>query len=371
MSIATTLVLNVGSSSLKATVLRGQRILAAWEWEERTHLVTGGKKQKSVPALTMTAAATSVLAQAQLFPLTRIAHRVVHGGPTLWRPTKITPQVLRTLKTVIPLAPLHLPNSLRVIREALRAVPGVTHWAVFDTGLFHHLPAVARDYALPAALTKKYAIRHYGFHGTSHLWAATATAKAAHVTFSRWSGVTVHLGSGSSVAVWKTGRPIDTSMGFSPISGPLMATRSGDLDPMLPLYIAQRAHLTPAAVTILLAKKSGLLGLTGSADIRDILASLGHPVHHWKPQYTVPKKLAAAAYHTFTYEVAKIIGEYASLLPTPPSVAFTGTIGQNKGIQRDILRWLPAARRWKTYTIRTNESVAIVEILDGVLRYPK
>lgn len=241
-----------------------------------------------------------------------VVHRVVHGGE-LARPVFIDPDIEARIEACAPLAPLHNPPALATIRACRqRFGPSVPQLAVFDTAFFANLPLAARTYALPRELTRAHAIRRYGFHGIAHqaLWRAWRdnTGRGGRV-------VTLQLGAGCSAAAIADGRPLDTSMGFTPLEGLVMATRGGDVDPGLLLYLQRTASLDAAQMEAVLATQSGLLGMAGSADMRALLAD--------------DSPDAALAVDVYCHRVRKVIGAYAAVLGGLDGIVFGGGVGEH------------------------------------------
>lgn len=244
-----------------------------------------------------------------------VAHRVVHGGPRLTRPCIIDSAIEAEIERLAPLAPLHNPAALAWLR-ACRATLGTaaTHIAIFDTGFFATLPAAARTYALPHALADAHGLRRYGFHGLAHnaLW----TTWCAQRGTSAGRAITVQLGAGCSMAAIKDGQPLDTSMGFSPLEGLVMATRPGDLDAGVVTYLQRTAGLALEDIELTLTRHSGLLGLSGiSADMRVLLAS-GDP-------------RARLAIEVFCHRARKYLGAYLAVLGGADAVLIGGGIGEH------------------------------------------
>jgi acetate kinase len=245
-----------------------------------------------------------------------VGHRVVHGGPNLYESTVIDDSVLADLEQVSALAPLHNPPALHAIRAAQRLLIEVPHVAVFDTGFHHDLPPVARTYAIPTDLANRWAIRRYGAHGISCEYLAS---RLSELDPARHRAVLCHLGSGASLTAIRDGRSVDTSMGFTPLEGLVMATRSGDLDPAIVLYLEEHAGLSGSEVASLLEHESGLKGISGtSGDFR-----------------TVEERLAAGdaaarlAFDLFAYRIRKYIGAYLAALGGLDAIVFAGGIGEN------------------------------------------
>lgn len=291
-----------------------------------------------------------------------VAHRIVHGGQKLSQPTKLTQSTLHYLHTLIDLAPLHQPVNLMGVYFAKKTWPKATEWGVFDTAIYRALPVKVRTYALPRDITKRLHIEKYGFHGISHDWAFNQAAKRLKESPRKLSAVTLHLGSGASMTLWKHGRPIDTTMGFTPLEGLVMSTRSGDIDPSIPLYIQEKLGFSAKHVEHLLEQHAGLLGLSGLHDMRDILGAAGHHVPGWPSHKygAVAKKRAGLALDVFAYHVRRTLAGYLGLA-SAQVVVFTGPVGANSTIQKMILHDLPAARGIRRVTVDADEEQAIVE----------
>jgi acetate kinase len=242
-----------------------------------------------------------------------VAHRIVHGGPRWTRPVEIDHEVLRGLEGLMPWAPLHLPAALAWLKGAREVLPGARQVAVFDTGFFADLPAVASTYAIPRALAARLGIRRYGFHGIAHaaMWRRWSQLHAGEGRV-----ITLQLGAGCSAAAILDGRPLDTSMGFTPTEGLVMATRPGDLDPGLLVYLQREERLDPDAMGRMLNQECGLLGLSGTtADMRELCAS--------------GDATAALAVDVFTYRVRKYLGAYLAVLGGLDGIVFGGGIGEH------------------------------------------
>jgi acetate kinase len=258
-----------------------------------------------------------------------IGHRVVHGGERFQRSVRITDEVLRGIEDMIDLAPLHNPHNLRGI-AATRAVLGadVPHVAVFDTAFHHTIPERAYLYAIPYQLYRRHKVRRYGFHGTSHRYVAYRWRELTGVPRDRTRIITLHLGNGCSACAIDGGNSIDTSMGFTPLEGLVMGTRSGDLDPAVLEYLGAKEGLSPSDVDNLLNKQSGLLGLSGlTNDMRELLAEADEN----------DDRRARLAIDIFCYRARKYIGAYLAALGGADAIVFAGGIGENSaGIRAQI-----------------------------------
>ncbi|MBI4610836.1 MAG: acetate kinase [Candidatus Rokubacteria bacterium] len=247
-----------------------------------------------------------------------IGHRVVHGGETFKAPALVTDQVIEGIRRAAALAPLHNPANLLGIEVAREFAPEVPQVAVFDTAFHQTMPARAFLYALPYELYEGLGVRRYGFHGTSHHYVAKEAARFQGRPLESLDLITLHLGNGASAAAIRRGQSVDTSMGLTPLEGLVMGTRSGDLDPAIPFFLAQRTGKSLAEVEKLLNEASGLKGLCGRNDMREVLglAEAGDP----------NGRLAA---EVFCYRVRKYIGAYLAVLGRLDALVFTGGIGEN------------------------------------------
>lgn len=271
-----------------------------------------------------------------------VGHRVVHGGETFSGSVLITDEVIKALQDNIELAPLHNPPNIKGIQAATRILPGTPQVGVFDTAFHSHMPPKAYLYGIPYELYRKYKIRRYGFHGTSHLYVSRKAAELMGRKYEDLKIITAHLGNGCSMAAVNKGISVDTTMGFTPLEGLLMGTRSGDLDPQVILYVMGKEGLSLNEAATMLNKHSGLIGISGeSSDMREILAAV-------KDQH----QRAKHAFDIFCYRIKKYVGAYASAMGGVDALVFTGGIGENSyevreevckdmdfmGIQLDLLR---------------------------------
>ena len=265
-----------------------------------------------------------------------VGHRVVHGGERFTTSTRVTDEVQRHIEALIDLAPLHNPHNLRGI-EAVRAVlgPGVPQVAVFDTAFHHSLPERAFIYAIPYQLYRRYRVRRYGFHGTSHRYIAYRYRELTGRSRGDTRIITLHLGNGASVCAIDGGQSTDTSMGFTPLEGLVMGTRSGDLDPAVLDFVATKEGLSLHDVDLLLNQQSGLLGISGlTSDMRELIAE----------QSENGDRRAALAIEIFCYRVKKYLGAYLAAMNGADAIVFAGGIGENSPLVRahicSDLEWL-------------------------------
>lgn len=260
-----------------------------------------------------------------------VGHRMVHGGEKFNQSVVITPEVKDMIVKCAELAPLHNPANLKGIDAIEKTLPGVPQVAVFDTAFHQTMPDYAYMYALPYELYEKYAIRRYGFHGTSHRYVSARVCEFLGVNAAEKKVVTAHIGNGGSCAAVLNGKSVDTSMGLTPVEGLVMGTRAGDLDLGAATYIMDKEGLTTAEFNNLVNKKSGLLGVSGvSSDARDIDAAIKAGNHR-----------ANLAREMFIYRVKKYVGAYAAAMNGIDILVFTGGIGENDAfIRGEIVKGL-------------------------------
>lgn len=254
-----------------------------------------------------------------------VGHRVVHGGEAFHRTTVIDEEVIEIIRENTHLAPLHNPSNLRGIEIARAVFPEALQVAVFDTAFHHTIPMKAFIYALPLWLYEKEGIRRYGFHGTSHSYVAEQAARYLKRPFDTLDLITVHLGNGASMAAIKRGKCIDTSMGMTPLEGLVMGTRSGDIDPALPFFLAERLGMGYREIDSLLNRESGLKGLCGTNDMRKVIEmrNRGDP-------------RAKMALEVYCYRIKKYLGAYLAILGSPDAIVFTAGIGENSPVVREL-----------------------------------
>ncbi len=253
-----------------------------------------------------------------------VGHRVVHGGETFSGSVLITDQVMNAIKENIELAPLHNPPNIKGINATKEQLPDIPQVAVFDTAFHVQMPPKAFLYGIPYELYRKYKIRRYGFHGTSHRYVSERASAILNRPIEELKIITAHLGNGCSMAAVNCGKSVDTTMGFTPLEGLLMGTRSGDMDPSVILYIMGKEGLSISEANTLLNKHSGLIGLSGeSSDMREIENAV-----------VEGNKKAKNAFDVFTYRIKKYIGAYAAAMGGLDAVVFTGGIGENSAMVR-------------------------------------
>ncbi len=256
---------------------------------------------------------------ASLEEITAVGHRIVHGGEKFKGSVVIDDEVMKVIEECVEIAPLHNPPNIVGIKACQETIPGVPMVAVFDTAFHQSIPEHAFIYGLPYEYYEKYKVRRYGFHGTSHKYVSQRVAEVMNRPVEELKIVTCHLGNGSSICAIKNGRSVDTSMGFTPLEGVPMGTRSGSIDPALVKYLMEKENLTISEVDSLLNKQSGALGISGiSSDFRDIedAANAGNA-------------RCKLALDLFCYRVKQYIGSYAAAMGGLDAVVFTAGIGEN------------------------------------------
>lgn len=259
--------------------------------------------------------------------LAAVGHRVVHGGRTFYEPTIITPEVISEISRISTLAPLHNPANLVGITAARTFLPEVPSVAVFDTAFFHGLPDAAATYAIDRGVADLHAIRRYGFHGTSHEYVSRRAAEFLGRDVEEVNQIVLHLGNGASASAIEGGRPVDTSMGMTPLEGLVMGTRSGDIDPGLVLHLHRVAKLSVDQIDTLLNKQSGLRGLCGENDFRAISARIEEG-----------DESARRAYDVYIHRLRRYIGAYLITLGHVDAICFTAGVGENSApVRADAL----------------------------------
>ncbi|REL26746.1 acetate kinase [Thalassotalea euphylliae] len=380
MTKQTILVINCGSSSLKfalidvATKEESLSGLAQRLGSEQASITIKYKGDKQTMALTAPYLHQAALAKLIEFLKTNsltdsivaIGHRVVHGGEEYHLPTLITEKVMAQLKKLSNLAPLHNPANIIGIEAALAAFEHLPQVAVFDTAFHQSIPNKAFLYAVPQKLYKEHSIRKYGFHGTSHYFVSREAANMLGKDINELSLVTVHLGNGCSLAAIEAGQSVDTSMGFTPLAGVTMGTRSGDIDPGVIFHLTSHCGYTVEQVDAMLNKESGLLGLSGiSNDCRTLEEQA---LEENNPQ-------AKLALDVFSFTIAKSLAAMTVSLSKLDGIVFTGGIGENSDYVRDqVIKQLSVlglslnealnaqAIRGKSLNIATEQSPAILVV---------
>ncbi len=365
------LVINSGSSSFKYQLIDveterslasglveriGERVGAAY------HRVTGERGEaatsRELPIPDHTAGFAVMLeAFAELGPsLTdeppvAVGHRVVQGGARFFEPTVIDDLIEINIEDLGVLAPLHNPGAVQGIRAARAAFPDLQHVAVFDTAFHQTLPPAAYTYAIDRRMASKYRIRRYGFHGTSHKFVSEAAAAHLGRPLGELRQIVLHLGNGASVTAVRGGKSVETSMGLTPLEGLVMGTRSGDLDPSVLILLARREEMTPNTLDDFLNKRSGLVGLAGVSDMRDITE-----------RRAAGDANAALAFDVYIHRLRTYIGAYAAQMGGVDVISFTAGVGENSALVRaaatETLGFLgveldPARNEARTPGIRT------------------
>jgi acetate kinase len=264
--------------------------------------------------------------------LVAVGHRVVHGGPDLYRPTLVDDALIAKLEELSPLAPLHNPPAVLGIRVARKALPVLPHVAVFDTAFFHDLPPAAATYAIDRDIAERWHIRRYGFHGTSHQYVSEQAAELLDIPLAELSQIVLHLGNGASASAIVGGRPVDTSMGLTPMEGLVMGTRSGDIDPGVITYLWRTAKMGVEDIESMLNRRAGVQGLAGEIDFRVLHQCIESG-----------DETAQLAYDVYIHRLRKYIGAYLALLGTADVITFTAGVGENDAaVRRDALSGMAA-----------------------------
>ncbi|MDK9646820.1 acetate kinase [Propionibacterium freudenreichii] len=258
--------------------------------------------------------------------VTAVAHRAVHGGDRFAAPVVIDDEVIATMQELVPLAPLHNPAVIEGIRAAQSLLGNVPHVAIFDTAFFTQLPEEAYTYAINRDLAKRNAIRKYGFHGTSHQYVSQQVPAVVGTDLGELNQIVCHLGNGASISAIKGGKPIDTSMGLTPLAGLVMGTRSGDIDPGVFAYAARSEGWSTERIDSELNKNSGMLGLTGDTDMRDVEAA-----------FEKGDEAAVTGMNVYIHRLVFYIGGYAALLGRLDTLTFTAGVGENSSFVRKMV----------------------------------
>lgn len=338
------LVINCGSSSLKFQLINAEseEVLAKGLCERigidgrLTYQPEGGEKEKSDKPMPTHTEAIQYVIEALTNPETgvvksleeigAVGHRMVHGGEKFASSVVITDEVKAAVTECNDLAPLHNPANLIGVEACEKLMPGTPMVGVFDTAFHQTMPEKAYMYGLPYEYYEKYKVRRYGFHGTSHSFVSKRAAEVMGRPYEDLKTIVCHLGNGSSVSAVLNGKSVDTSMGLTPLEGLVMGTRSGNIDPAIMEFIAQKENLDIAGVMNVLNKKSGVFGLSGelSSDFRDLTDAMN-----------AGDKKAKIAMDVFSYNVAKYIGAYAAAMNGVDCIAFTAGIGENDDYVRE------------------------------------
>jgi len=310
-------VLNTGSSSVKFRVVNPESgAVSAEGIVERI-----GEEGSDTPD--HRAAIEHILSGLDTGSFDAVGHRIVHGGERFVQATLIDDEVERGIEQLSALAPLHNPPGLQGIRAARAALPDLPQVAVFDTAFHAGMPEAARSYAIDAAVAAEHGIRRYGFHGTSYQFVSARAAEFLGRPLDQLRMIVLHLGNGASAAAIAGGRSIDTSMGMTPLEGLVMGTRSGDLDPAVLLYLQRTAGMTVDQVDELLNRRSGLLGLSGHSDMREVVAAAEGG-----------DALAQLAFEVYVHRLRHYLGAYLAILGGADAVVFTAGVGENSAAVR-------------------------------------
>jgi acetate kinase len=327
------LALNCGSSSIKYLL---------YDWDLKKNLVKGmaeriGTNSSSVSRTTETMHITRELLiedhphalqlifemLASYGEIAAVAHRVVHGGEYFSRSVLIDDEVIKAVDELSVLAPLHNPTNLEGIYAARRIFPNIPHVAIFDTAFHQTIPQNAFMYAVPMEWYNKHKIRRYGFHGTSHLYLSKRAARMLKKSAAECNLITLHMGNGVSVTAIKEGISVDTSMGLTPLEGLVMGSRTGDIDPSIPLYMQNIMGLSPEDMYMLLNHKSGVYGISGYLDMRDVIAAANRG-----------DELCQLAIEIKSYRLRQYIGKYLVTLGKLDAIVFTAGVGENSPLIR-------------------------------------
>jgi len=343
------LVLNSGSSSIKYKLFDIS--------EEKEEFLDKGLVERIGEEVSTHKEAIDIIFSRIDMKIDVVGHRVVHGGDRFKEAVLVNSDIIKALENVSELAPLHNPAALLTITESQKILCDIPHIAVFDTAFYQTLPEYAYLYAVPYSFYEKHKIRKYGFHGTSHRYMALSACKVLKRPLQDIKLITCHLGNGCSITAIDKGKAVDTSMGFTPLEGLVMGTRSGDLDPAVIPYIMEKENLGIDRVMEILNKESGLLGISGiSNDMREIMRESNK------------NKRARTALDIFVYRIKKYIGSYSAILGSIDAVVFTGGIGENqpelaKNICKEII---PSDT--KILIIPTNEELMIARDAYNIIK---
>lgn len=332
--MSTVLVVNCGSSSIKyqlidmvndVVIARGLIERIGTDQGVITHIHGDSLVEFTVTVLDHFAGFEALIAACELYGpdlhaagIIAVGHRVVQGGARFIAPTILDDTAVATLTELTPLAPLHHPANLQGIRGARLAFPDVPHVAVFDTAFHQTMPPEAYTYAIDRVLAQQYRIRRYGFHGTSHRYVRGLAAEFLERPLEDVNSIVLHLGNGCSACAVRGGKSVETSMGMTPLEGLVMGSRSGDLDPSIMFHLARQAKMTPEQIDDLLNRRSGLMGLIGNADVRDLIDGVRRGGRH-----------ATLALDVYCHRIKHYIGAYYALLGHLDCIVFTAGVGEN------------------------------------------
>jgi acetate kinase len=332
--MSTVLVVNSGSSSIKYQLIDpdNEDVIAKGLIERIgtdhgvvNHTVGGCNKKYDVSVLDHIAGFEAMIAACEQFgpdldeaSIVAVGHRLVQGGSRFIAPTIIDDAVIRTVEELSPLAPLHNPANLLGVKAAKIAFPDIPHVGVFDTAFHQTMPPAAYTYAIDRALANQHRIRRYGFHGTSHKYVSELAARYLQLPLEDTNTIVLHIGNGVSACAVRGGKSVETSMGLTPLEGLVMGTRSGDIDAGIIFHLARQAGMSTDQIDDLLNRRSGLLGMTGSGDVRDVLASAARG-----------DEAARLAMDVYCHRIKHYVGAYYALLGRLDAIVFTAGVGEN------------------------------------------
>jgi acetate kinase len=285
-----------------------------------------------------------------------VGHRVVHGGEIFTEATLVDEDVMNKIDELSALAPLHNPAHLAGMRAVKDVLGDIDQVIVCDTAFHQTMPAKASMYPIPHKYYEEYAIKKYGFHGTSHEYVSKKAAEELGLDINKSNFITMHLGNGASICCIKNGTSQDTTMGFTPLEGLMMGTRCGDIDPSVVTFLQEKLKLSPSEVNTILNKESGFKGITGTSDLREVFAMA-----------EAGNEDAAHAIDLFTHRIIKCVGAYMMTLGHVDAIVFTGGIGENAQKIRDIITTKTDKFNLKSLVIQTNEELAIAEQAKALL----
>ncbi|WP_415408267.1 acetate/propionate family kinase [Sulfurovum sp. CS9] len=334
------LVLNSGSSSIKCQYFIDQKsvssALVERIGEEESHSEVKYKEQSfsSTAPVSDHHQALEIIfsmlkesnAISSIDELDAVGHRVVHGGSNFSEPTLISQEVIETIRSLIPLAPLHNPANLKGIEVISKIAPNLAQVAVFDTAFHQTMPEYAALYPIPYELSQRSGIQRYGFHGTSHAYVAKEAAEMMDEDLNTLNLITLHLGNGASATAIKEGKSIETSMGLTPLEGLMMGTRCGDIDPAIIPFLSHNLKMDIDSIDKMLNKESGLKGICGTNDMREVVM-----------QAEQDNTLSSLALEMYTYRIKKYIGSYSAVLGRVDAIIFTGGIGEHAVKVREMV----------------------------------
>ena len=332
--MSTILVVNSGSSSIKYQLIEmeGEQVLAKGLIERIgsddavvNHTVNGHTESYETAILDHIAGFEAFIAACATYGpdlgearISAVGHRLVQGGSRFVAPTVIDKSVIETVEELSPLAPLHNPANLKGVEGAKVAFPDIPHVGIFDTAFHQTMPPEAYTYAIDHALAAQYRVRRYGFHGTSHKYVSELAADYLGKPLTDVNTIVLHIGNGASACAVRGGKSVETSMGLTPLEGLVMGTRSGDIDPGILFHLARRANLSTDQLDELLNRKSGLLGMTGTGDMRDVMEAVGRGDSE-----------AELALNVYCHRLKHYVGAYYAHLGRVDTIVFTAGVGEN------------------------------------------